>query len=513
MRSFVICDAMTVRVRFLSENRTAEVEPGTTIAQAAAAAGVNINLPCGGQGRCGKCSVTVGKEIRKRVLACQTQVEEDTEVMTQKAGERNKVVGVTDHRRVPIGDKTPVASGYGLAIDIGTTTVAVEIVDMDNHLALYRATGENRQRDRGEDVLARMQYSADGGTQELRGLVLSTINDLLHTFTEGTRGINAVCVSGNTTMTHLFLGVDPSPIREPPYMPIFVKAETTGRGSGLDVGPDAAVYTMPAISSYVGGDVVSDIIVAGMDQEKATSMLIDVGTNGEIALGNSEMMLVCSSSAGPAFEGSKTTSGMLAQLGAIDGVRIEDGIVRYTVIGGGEPKGICGSGIIDLVAQMFSAGMIDRRGNLMEKANAKDGVFTVAPGVVITQSEIMDIMLTKAAIYSAARTLVGSVGMGFGDLDRIYIAGGFGNFINLDSAITIGLFPDVDRSKYVYLGNASLGGAVNYLLSENVRSRTDEVSYSATYLDLSSEHRFYDEYTSAQFLPHTDRGQFPSVHF
>ncbi|MDD4185241.1 MAG: ASKHA domain-containing protein [Candidatus Methanomethylophilaceae archaeon] len=504
---------MTVRVRFVSEGKTAEVEPGTTIAQAAAAAGVNINLPCGGQGRCGKCSVTVGRDIKKRVLACQTRVEEDTDVTTQKVEERNKVVGVTDHRSIPVSDKTPVSRGHGLAIDIGTTTVAIEVVDMDNRLALYRATGVNRQRDRGEDVLARMQYSADGGTQELRGLVLSTINDLLHTFTEGTRDINAVCVSGNTAMTHLFLGVDPSPIREPPYIPIFVKAETTGKGSGLDVSPDAAVYTMPAISSYVGGDVVSDIIVAGMDLESGTSLLIDVGTNGEVALGNSEMMLTCSSSAGPAFEGSKTRSGMLAQLGAIDGVRIDDGVVRYTVIGGGEPKGICGSGIIDLVAQMFAAGMIDRRGNLTEKADAKDGVFAVAPNVVITQSEIMDIMLTKAAIYSAARTLVRSMGMGFSDLDKIYVAGGFGNFINLDSAITIGLFPDVDRSKYVYLGNASLGGAVNYLLSESARSRTDEISYSATYLDLGSDPAFYDEYTSAQFLPHTDRGQFPSVHF
>lgn len=504
---------MTIRVRFVNENKTAEAEPGMTIAQAAAAAGVTMNLPCGGQGRCGKCSVTVGSEIKKRVLACQTLVEEDIEVTTQKAAEKNKVVGVTDHRGIPVDDKTPVTNGHGLAIDIGTTTVAIEIVDMDNHLTLYRAAGVNMQRDRGEDVLARMQYSADGGAPELKGLVLSTINDLLHTFTEGTQNINAVCVSGNTAMTHLFLGVDPSPIREPPYMPVFVKAETTGSGSGLDVSPDAQVYTMPAISSYVGGDVVSDITVAGMDLSERMSLLIDVGTNGEVALGNRDMMLVCSSSAGPAFEGSTTTSGMLAQIGAIDGVMVEGCKVRYTVIGGGEPKGICGSGIIDLVAQLFAAGMIDRRGNFTEKADAKDGVFTIAPGVAITQSEIMDIMLTKAAIYSAARTLVRSMGIGFGDLDRIYVAGGFGNFINLDSAITIGLFPDVDRSKYAYLGNASLGGAVNYLLSESVRTRTDAISYNATYLDLSSDPAFYDEYTSAQFLPHTDRGQFPSVHF
>lgn len=504
---------MTVRVNFVVEGKAADVEPGTTIAEAAVAAGVSISLPCGGQGRCGRCSVTIGGETKRRVLACQTKVEGDLVVTTQAPAEKNRVVGATDYRKIPIRDRTPVGKGYGMAVDIGTTTVAIEVVDMEERLALYRATSVNLQRSRGEDILSRMEYSAAGGTTELRALILSTINDMLETFTEGGKKINAVCISGNTVMTHLFMGVDPSPIREPPYMPLFVKAETTGKESGLDISPDAAIYTMPAISSYVGGDIVSDIVASDLDLKDEMSMLIDVGTNGEIALGNGEMMLVCSSSAGPAFEGAKMTSGMLAQLGAIDGVRIKDGEVSYTVIGGGKPKGICGSGIIDLIAQMFADGMLDRRGNLTERSGAANGVFTVAPGIFITQSEIMDIMLTKAAIYSAARTLVRKVGIEFSDLKSIYIAGGFGNFINLDSAVEMGLFPDVDRSKYVYMGNASLTGAVNYLLSGATRARTDRIADTATYLDLSSEPAFYDEYMSAQFLPHTDRGQFPSVQF
>ena len=268
---------------------------------------------------------------------------------------------------------------------------------------------------------------------------------------------------------------------------------------------------MPSVSSYVGGDITSDIVDSGMDRDEGLALLIDVGTNGEVAIGNADMLLCCSSSAGPAFEGSQMTSGMLAKDGAIDSVRIIDGKVHYTVIGGGEPKGICGSGIIDLVAQLFLAGFLDRRGNFTEKANAKDGVFTIAGNVVITQSEISNVIMTKAAIYSASGTMVRSLGVSFDDLERIYIAGGFGNFIDMESAITIGLFPDVDRSKYVYLGNASLSGAKGALLSGEFRDRVDIAFPKMTYVDLGSDPVFYDEYMSAQFLPHTDDSKFPTV--
>ena len=487
-----------------------DVPEGTKISDAAVKAGVRIKLPCAGNGRCGKCIVEVGNE---RVLACQTDVA-DGMVVTVPDEDSGKVIAAIDHRAADIGELSPLSDGYGLAVDIGTTTVAAEIIDLSTGSVIFNSADMNRQRSRGEDVLARIEYAGEGGTDELRSLVLDTINDIIgrcdiEGFDPGM--IRSAYIAGNTAMTHLFLGIDPTPIRYPPFEPVVKDAVITGKESGLDIDPSAKVVCMPSVSSYVGGDITSDIVDSGMDRDDGLALLIDVGTNGEVAIGNADMLLTCSSSAGPAFEGSQMTSGMLARDGAIDSVRIVDGKVHYTVIGGGEPKGICGSGIIDLVAQLFLAGMLDRRGNLTETSGAEDGVFTVVGDIVITQSEISNVIMTKAAIYSAAGTMVRSLGVGFEDLDRIYIAGGFGNFIDMESAITIGLFPDVDRSKYEYLGNASLAGAKCALVSKEFRDRVDEAFPKMTYVDLGSDPVFYDEYMSAQFLPHTDDSKFPSL--
>jgi uncharacterized 2Fe-2S/4Fe-4S cluster protein (DUF4445 family) len=508
---------MTFKVTFRPDGRTAEVIEGTTVADAARAAGVIIAMPCGGRGRCGRCIVTVGDGITcgEHVLACQTKVDRDM-VVTVPFSDDDKVIGATDHRRIDVKDLSPMGKGYGLAVDIGTTTVAVDLLFLDAGTDMYQAADMNRQRIRGEDVLTRMQYAADGGTAELQRLVRESINDLLDSFERKDfkpEKIKSVYIAGNTVMTHLFMGVDPSPIRRPPYEPVFKRAETTGDLSGLHISPQAKVVCMPSIASYVGGDVTSDIVDSGMDQSDNLALLIDVGTNGEVALGDREMMMTCSSSAGPAFEGGGMSSGMLAKPGAIDSVKIHDGKISFTVIGGGEPRGICGSGIIDLVAQLAKAGMLDRRGNFTEISGADDGVLRITNGVSVTQDDIQNVIMTKAAIYSAASTMVRNLGVGFGDVSKVYIAGGFGNFINMESAIAIGLFPDVDRSKYVYLGNASLAGAKYALLSRGFRDRVDAVFSRMTYVDLSSDPAFYDEYMSAQFLPHTDRALFPSVQY
>ena len=501
---------MVCHVTFLPDGKSIDVPEGTKISDAGIKAGVPIKLPCAGNGRCGKCIVEVGNE---RVLACQTVVL-DGMVVTVPKEDQGKVIAAIDHRAEDIGELSPLSDGYGLAVDIGTTTVAAEIIDLSTGEVVYKTADMNLQRSRGEDVLARIEYAGEGGTDELRGLVIDTINGLIDScdiagFSKD--NIKSAYIAGNTAMTHLFLGIDPSPIRYPPFEPVVKDATITGKESGLHINEDAKVVCMPSVSSYVGGDITSDIVDSGMDRNEGLALLIDVGTNGEVAIGNAEMLLCCSSSAGPAFEGSQMTSGMLAKDGAIDSVRIIDGKVHYTVIGGGEPKGICGSGIIDLVAQMFLAGFLDRRGNFTDKANAKDGVFTVVGDVVITQSEISNVIMTKAAIYSASGTMVRSLGVSFDDLERIYIAGGFGNFIDMESAITIGLFPDVDRSKYEYLGNASLSGAKGALISGEFRNRIDEAFPKMTYVDLGSDPVFYDEYMSAQFLPHTDDDKFPSV--
>ncbi len=496
---------MTCRVRFLPDDKVADVPEGTMISDAAVEAGVEISLPCGGRGRCGRCIVLVDNE---RVLSCQTEVRDGMTVRIPRK-DVGKVIAATD-RKSKVDELSPISDGYGLAVDIGTTTIAISVLDMEDGKEIYSASGANAQRSRGEDVLARIQYAEEGGTNELRLLVVDSINRLLSDFKDSGK-IHSAYIAGNTAMTHLFLGIDPSPIRLPPFEPVVKDATITGKESMLSINEDAKVICMPSVASYVGGDITSDIVDSEMDKSEGLSLLIDVGTNGEIALGNQDMLMCCSSSAGPAFEGSQMTSGMLACTGAIDSVRISDGKVEYTVIGNARPIGICGSGVIDLVAQLFLNGYVDKRGRFTEISGAKDGIFTVVDDVVITESEIGNVIMTKAAIYSATRSMVRNLGIGFEDVENIYIAGGFGNFINMDSAIAIGLFPDVDREKYHYLGNSSLSGAKKALLSHTFRDRIDEVFPKMTYVDLSSDPIFFDEYMSAQFLPHTDASLFPSV--
>lgn len=513
-------------IHFLPEGKTITIESGTKISDAAKIAGVNIPLPCGGKGKCGKCMVKLSESSDEsaastRVLACQTSISGDVYVtIPQKEG---AVVASSDHRAIKVDKLSPVVkseleNNYGLAIDIGTTTIAVSILDMNQGLDLYSATGENRQRMKGEDVLTRIQYAEDGGTEELRTLVVDSINDMIDVCLDkrcSPNSVRAVYVSGNTTMIHLFLGIDPSPIRMEPYEPVIKEAEITGRESRLFVNPLARVICMPSVSAYVGGDITSDIVASGMDKADETSILIDVGTNGEIALGNKDMMIVCSSSAGPAFEGGGITSGMLARMGAIDSVKIIDGKMTFTVIASAAPRGICGSGLIDIVAEMFKAGWIDKKGNFTSKASTKgegiDKFLRISGDVVITQEDINTIILTKAAIYSSVESLVKNVGVNLEDMEKIYIAGGFGTFIDLESAVTIGLFPDVPRDKYAYLGNASLAGAKHALLSATFRARIAKVFKRMTYLDLSSNVTFFEEYVSAQFIPHTDVKRFPSA--
>ncbi len=504
---------MKYRVTFHPSQKEIEVDEGTKVSDAAKYAGVEIALPCGGNGRCGRCLVSLTDSCGDTVLACKTVIDRDLDVyIPQKDG--GKVVAAKDYRKIELEDHTPLSDGYGLAVDIGTTTVALSMVDMEDGLDVYNAADVNGQKILGDDVLARIQYAADGGTDELRKLIVNTINDLADSY-EGDgfskSKIGAVYIAGNTTMEHLFVGVDPTPIRVEPYVPVVTDSILSGKESGLNVAENAKVITMPCISAYVGGDITSDIVFSGMDKSEGISLLIDVGTNGEVALGNSDMMIVCSSSAGPAFEGGNLKSGMMARFGAIDSISIVNDAINYTVIGNTEPNGICGSGIIDLIAQLFKNGYVDKRGNFTDKVELKDGRFIIHEDVGISELEIKDVIMTKAAIYSAARSLVRNIGLEFTDLEHVYIAGGFGNFIDLEAAITMGMLPDVDREKYVYLGNSSLAGARCALLSQKFRDRISEVFGRMTYLDLSSDPVFYDEYMSAQFLPHTETEQFPSV--
>jgi len=441
-----------------------------------------------------------------------------------------KVMATVDRVNARIMDVRPADGrrSLGAAVDIGTTTVAVELVDLATGGTLAQASQYNRQLVAGEDVLARIAYAEERGTDRLQELVVATINQLVGELCtlDGPAGaraeeIVAVSVGANPAMVHLLLGLDPRSIRYEPYVPVaHLPPAVRAAELGLAVNAEAPVYCVPGRAAYVGGDITADVLLSGLHRGEGPSLLIDVGTNGEVVLGNRDWMVACSTSAGPAFEGGEVSCGMRAMDGAIDSVRISERDLDLTTIGRGAPRGICGSGLIDLVAQMFLRGFLDRKGRIQYEGSERarragqGAEFVVHRGareIVVTDDDIASIVRTKAAIYAGCTVLLDSVDLRFEDLERVYIAGGFGGHIDIDNAQLIGLLPDLPRERFEFIGNGSLGGARMCLLSAEARAEAAAIYDRMTYLDLSSSPAFFDQYSSALFLPHTDLDRFPSV--
>jgi uncharacterized 2Fe-2S/4Fe-4S cluster protein (DUF4445 family) len=474
---------------------------------------------------------------------------------TVREGEWAVTAFVGNDRLVDLRPWNVISRNFGLAIDIGTTTVVLQLLDLSTGNVVAEVSDYNKQLMYGEDVLARIMYAEDHGLERLRYLIIDTINHMLARVCamdelctgNGKRicaeEVNAVSVAGNTVMLHMFLGLDPKRIRYDPYIAVTnLSPMTTASELGLKVNPLALVYIVPGRASYVGGDVVADVVASGLFEKEEVSLLIDVGTNGEVVLGNKDWLLACSASAGPAFEGGEVCHGMRAGDGAIEKVSLRSG-VQYSTIGNARPKGICGSGLIDLLAQLFLTGVLDKKGHLKESEHVrqgeygreyvlvysrdaeKDGYDLKATGmtccpmdkverrrdITVTEADIANVIRTKAAIFAAAEVLMDTGGMSFQDLDRVYIAGGFGHHIDLDNAVAIGLLPDLPRERFTFLGNAALDGAKMCLLSEEKRKEALKVHRSMTYVELSTDQRFFDRFSSASFLPHTDVGRFPSL--
>ena len=446
---------------------------------------------------------------------------------------------------------------FGIALDIGTTTVVLTLVDLSTGKLITQASAYNKQIMCGEDILARIAFAEDGGLERLHRLIIGTVNGLLaevSNLSDKCKATNtrvckeemtAMAVGGNTTMIHLFLGVQPRTIRYDPYISVTRHPPSfKARELGIENPSGGPVYCVPGRASYVGGDIVADVISSGMRDLDGISLLIDVGTNGEIVLGGRDWMVACSCSAGPAFEGGEVQCGMRAMPGAIERVSMDGSFaVRYTTIAGLKPTGVCGSGLIDLLAGMFRTGIVDKKGRIQDVAtdrvrkkedgrefviawaaetghpelkipSSMKGVMAKAPpkkDIVINDDDLANIIRTKAAVYAACEVLLKSVDMDFADLERVYVAGGFGNYIDVDNAITIGLLPDLPKDRFSFIGNASLGGARLALMSQRKR---DEALRGAPFHDLSRadhERRVLDRFTSASFLPHTELSQFPSV--
>ncbi|MBI4823426.1 MAG: DUF4445 domain-containing protein [Nitrospirae bacterium] len=420
---------------------------------------------------------------------------------------------------------------YGISVDIGTTTVVLYLINLTDGRLIDVGFTYNSQIRHGDDVITRIIYAVEGGgIEELRELVLEDINDLLDAIVErhgiNRQEIDSVVISGNTTMSHLFWGLDPKYIREEPYIPSLNFFPMWQAGTArLKINPQAPVYTMPAPASYVGGDIVSGVLASKMHRNPEISLFMDIGTNGEIAVGNNEWLLTAACSAGPCFEGSGIKCGMRATEGAIEAVTInpETYEPQIAVIGNVVPIGICGSGMIDAISEMFLKGIIDQKGGLKLDTSLAERIRHTEEGlefviykdpireITLTHADIENILRAKAAIYAGLSLLLKEVNLTINDIQKVYIAGGFGNYLNIEKAIIIGMLPDIERERFSFLGNTSIAGAYLCLLSGDMRKEAEDIARKMTYMELSVSRGFMDEYMASLFLPHTDINQFPTV--
>jgi uncharacterized 2Fe-2S/4Fe-4S cluster protein (DUF4445 family) len=427
-------------------------------------------------------------------------------------------------------------TNYGIAVDLGTTTVMANLVDLTTGNICASTATYNSQIRYGEDVITRIVYAQENrdGLEELHQSAVHDINILTERLV-GETGIHPddvtcmVC-TGNTVMIHFLLGINPRNIRREPYIPVIGDPPTLYADEiGLAINKRGYLGLLPGFGAYVGSDITADLLASGMVHAEKTCLLIDVGTNGEIVLGCKDWFICCSASAGPAFEGAGTSCGTRATSGAIEKVRLhKDGSVDLGIVGGSgfKPVGICGSGYIDLVAELFTAGFVDRTGRFRTdtgNSRIRKGVdgpefllvekecSATGKDIIITENDIITLIRTKGAIFTAAEVILNHVGLSWTDIDTIYISGGFGNYLDIDRSIIIGLLPDLDHEKFHFIGNGSIAGARMCLLSEDMLMTAKRVAHAMTYFDLSTDPLFMKEYTSSLFLPHTDLNKFPTV--
>lgn len=547
------------RVKFLPSGKEALVREGATLYDAALSLGIPLKAECGGRGTCGQCrvkieagdaaptphvSITHEQEQRGYRLACAARVRRDCVVFVPEEStlpsadlDYAAVLLVEDDRKrdralsglvpsPPPGKRTEGHRTLGLALDLGTTTVVAELVDLETGLCHARAAAYNRQLSCGADVISRIVYAErKGGLDRLRGLALETINDILARLLEhaGARAneVLKASIAGNTTMIYLLLGLDPAPIRLESAIPVLTRYPLIfAREVRLPLNPRTPVAFAPGIGSYVGGDVLAGVLACRMYESDEITLFIDAGTNGEIVLGNHEWMMGCACSTGPAFEGVGISSGMMAAPGAIEDVEIPtpDALPILTTIADAPARGLCGSGMIDLIAELFRHGILDRNCTLnVERGGVrleereghpaymvrKAGEEGASKEIYMNSVDFKKLLRTKAAIQAAILTMLKNVELNASSIGRVVIAGRLGEAINASNAVSIGMLPKIPLERFEYAGNGSLWGANLILLSEEKRSEIDALADRITYLDLSTHPGYMDEFIASLFIPHT----------
>lgn len=619
------------KITFLPSGKTAEIERGQTLLEAAEKASLSVRSDCGGDGTCGKCRLRVKSgevdsvpthllPLREGksgwVLACLSRPRSDVTVevppeairedkhrddasrrfrdweedtvpsrdldplaaslplslppptLSDNLGDRERIVrALRSAARAPdvqvpadlirnlpslvrnnnweaaavvarvgkslrlldLRAKAAAGKAFGAAIDIGTTTVVVHLVDLATGRTAAAEADYNSQIPFGDDVIKRIIRSEEEGGEKLAAAVRGDLNRLIERGAKATgigrEEIVAAIVAGNTTMTSLFCGFDPRWIRREPYIPPATEISPfPAREAGLLIAERALLYLVPGVASWVGGDITAGVLHSGLHRSEDLALLVDIGTNGEIAVGNREWILCCSCSAGPAFEGSGIACGMRAGPGAIDRCDLGGGgEPSLRTIGGEKPVGICGSGLLDLVSELFRSGRIGREGKLdpdpprvregesgLEFLVSEAGNNGTGRDIVVTQADIDNLLRAKAAIYAGISVLLKAVKLSLSDVKRLYISGGFGNYLNVRRAICLGLLPDLPPEKIVFIGNGSLRGAKRILLSRRAEEESRRIAGMMTYFELSADNRFMDEFSAAMFIPHTDVERFPS---
>jgi len=477
------------------------------------------------------------KKLSLKKLNCEFSVLKKLAHAVRKDHGRISVILFISGKEATIIDVVPQSEKkklYGVACDVGTTTVALHLVNLVSGKTESTVSSLNQQIKCGEDIISRINYAhKPEGLRKLHELIILTVNNLIEMALQSAHiahsDIYYASLSGNTTMSHLLLNLEPRYIREEPYVPTFNQVPTVLSSQlGLKMNHEGRIHCAPAVGSYVGGDITAGLLCTPLLRDsKKISLFIDAGTNGELVVGNKDWFVTCACSAGPAFEGSGIKCGMPASEGAIEEITMLDsGKLEYKVISGTKPRGICGSGLVDLLAELFTHGYVDRHGKYIEK-KASEKIVEVEEGkgflieegkssfwgkdLIITENDISNLIRTKGAVFSACSLLLKNVGLSFKEIDSFYIAGGFGQHLNIENAIRIGLLPDLERDRFHYLGNSSLLGAYLILLSDKNKDLANDVAQKMTYIELNTEPNYMNEFTGALFLPHTDIRLFPSV--
>lgn len=475
-----------MKLTIAERNRVIEVPEGKNLLEALRENGFQPDAPCGGSGKCGKCKVTVNGTEK---LACQTVVDADMALVLPQSGSAQIL---TDSKTASV--KADGTNRYCIAFDLGTTTVVAYLLDGISGEMLSKTSCMNPQAQFGADVISRIEYAMEGHEKELSGCIRSALSDLTRKAAKesGIRPeeITAASIVGNTAMHHLLLEIDPKPLTVPPYMPNVSEGLTLSPEGLLPIHPKGIVRILPNIAGFVGADTVGCLLATRLDTLEELTLMIDIGTNGEMVLGNKKRRIACSTAAGPAFEGAKIECGMRGALGAVDHVTVEDGMLHYHVIGEGEALGLCGSGLLDLIAALLETEQIGESGR-MEVGPA---YYLEGTKVYLTQKDVREVQLAKAAIRAGIELMCKRMGVKVEEIRQVLLAGAFGNYLDPNSACAIGMIPSVLRDRILPIGNAAGEGAKIAVLNAGEYECSKHLARETEFLELASMPEFNDCY-------------------